>query len=78
MVRDASIWDSGRWEWWGIILELITPYFGTIWSHKTSETLIFLLFFQYFTFGAGVQDFRVRMVHAMPLDIPRPHKYHLK
>ena len=31
----------------GIILELIPPYFGTIWSHKTSETLTFLLLFQY-------------------------------
>ena len=28
----------------------------TIWSHKTRETLIFLLFFQYFTFEAGVKE----------------------
>ena len=47
MVWEASIWDSGRWEWLEIILELIPLEFHGIWSHKTSETLIFLLFFQY-------------------------------
>ena len=47
VVRDECLWDSGRWEWWEISLELIPPYYRDIWPYKTSETLIFLLFSQY-------------------------------
>ena len=36
------MWDFGRWDGWGIILELIPLEFHGIWSHKTRETLIFL------------------------------------
>ena len=53
VVRDSCLWDSGRWEWWGIILELIPPYYRDIWPYKTSETLIFFLFSQYW---GGVQE----------------------
>ena len=35
VVREASKWDSGRWEWLEIILELISLEFHGIWSHKT-------------------------------------------
>ena len=47
MVREASIWDSGKWDGLEIILELIPPFF---WHHLVSQnlkTLTFLLFFQY-------------------------------
>ena len=43
MVRDSCLWDSGRWEGWERILGLIPPYYRDIWSHKTSETFLFLL-----------------------------------
>ena len=51
VVRDSCLWDSDRWEGWGIIMGLIPPYYRDIWSHKTSETLIFFLFPQYFHGG---------------------------
>ena len=38
-------WDSGRWDGWGIILGFISPFFGDIWSHKTSETLFLVVIF---------------------------------
>ena len=38
-------WDSGRWDGWGIILGLISPFFGDIWSHITSETLLLVVIF---------------------------------
>ena len=50
------LWDSGRWEWWGIIMGWTPVEF---WHHLVSQnlkTLIFLLFSQSFTFGAGVQQ----------------------
>jgi hypothetical protein len=30
VVRDSCLWDSGRWEWWGIIMGLIPPYYHDI------------------------------------------------
>ena len=30
VVRDSCLWDSGRWEWWEIIPELIPPYYRDI------------------------------------------------
>ena len=53
VVRDSCLWDFGRWEWREIILELIPLEFHRIWSHKTQETCIFLLFSQYFILGLG-------------------------
>ena len=49
VVRDSCLWDSGRWEGWEIILELIPPpFFRDIWSHKTSETLFLFVIFSIF------------------------------
>ena len=48
MVREASIWDFGRWEWWGIILELIPLEFHKIWSHKGSFSWVFIVFHGFF------------------------------
>ena len=47
MVRDSCLWDSGRWEWWEIILGWIPLKFRGIWSYRISNTLIFFLFPQY-------------------------------
>ena len=38
-------WDSDRWDGWGIILGLIPPFFGDIWSRITSETLFLVVIF---------------------------------
>ena len=45
MVRDSCLWDSGRWDGWGIILGLTSSFFRDIWSHKTSETLFLFVIF---------------------------------
>ena len=35
LVWDYCLWDSGKWEWWEIILGWIPLEFHGIWSYKT-------------------------------------------
>jgi len=53
VVREASIWDSGWWEWWGIVLGRIPIDFRDIWPYKTSETCSVLLISQYLFLGGS-------------------------
>ena len=47
LVWVSCLWDSDSWEEWERILEPIPPYYRDIWSHKTSDTLMFFLFSQH-------------------------------
>ena len=69
MVRDSCLWDSGRWEGWGIIMGWIPVEF---WHHLVSQNLktwIFLLFSQYW---GGVQ----KKSMISPLLIYNKFRYH--